>query len=54
VALVELAEALRSLASFLGAPRVTLGRVTPSRLRAPLARALQAGPPPAARSGGEC
>ena len=44
-ALVGLAEALVSLASFLGAGRVTLGRVTPARLRAPLARALRAAAP---------
>jgi len=54
-ALAELAEALRSLASFLGARRVTLDRVTPSRLRAPLARALRAAPPrPAAGPDVEC
>ncbi len=40
--LAGLAEAVGSLARFLGAERVTLGRVTPSRLRAPLARALRA------------
>jgi len=40
--LAGLAEAVGSLARFLGADRVTLGRVTPSRLRAPLARAVRA------------
>ncbi len=40
--LASLAEALGSLARFLGADRVTLGRVTPSRLRALLARAIRA------------
>jgi hypothetical protein len=40
-ALVGLAEALWSLARFANADRVDLGRVTPGRLRAPLARALR-------------
>ena len=35
-----LAEAVASLAVFVGADRITLGRVTPGRLRAPLRRAL--------------
>jgi uncharacterized protein YcaQ len=35
-----LAEAITSLAAFVGADRVTLGRVTPGRLRGPLRRAL--------------
>jgi uncharacterized protein YcaQ len=43
--LASLAEAVASLARFLGADRVTLGRVTPSRLRAPLARAIRAPEP---------
>jgi hypothetical protein len=42
-ALAGLAEALGSLATFVGAREVTLGRVTPGRLRPPLARALRAG-----------
>jgi hypothetical protein len=37
-----LADALRSLAAFGATPRVRLGRVSPARLRAPLARALRA------------
>jgi uncharacterized protein YcaQ len=40
--LAGVADALTSLARFLDAGRVTLGRVTPSGLRAPLARALRA------------
>jgi hypothetical protein len=44
-ALTGLAEALRSLASFVGADAVTPGLVTPDRLRAPLRRALRAGEP---------
>lgn len=40
--LAGLAETMGSLARFLGADRMTLGRVTPSRLRAPLARAVRA------------
>ena len=36
----ELADALASLAVFVGADRITLARVTPGRLRAPLRRAL--------------
>ncbi len=39
-ALAGLAEAMRSLAVFVGADAVTLARVTPRRLRAPIARAL--------------
>jgi hypothetical protein len=39
------AECLHSLARFTGAKRVTLGRVTPSAWRAPLARALRAAAP---------
>src|SRR5207247_2153516 len=46
-ALAGLASALASLAAFVGADRVTLGRVAPARLRAPLARALKAAPTPA-------
>ena len=40
-ALAGIAEAVHSLAAFVGADRVTLGRVAPARLRAPLARALR-------------
>ncbi len=40
-ALAGLAEALGSLACFLGAARVTLGRVLPGRLRTPLAKLLR-------------
>jgi hypothetical protein len=40
-ALAGLAEALRSLAAFVGADATTLGRVTPRRLRAPLGRQLE-------------
>jgi len=40
-ALAGLADSLGSLATFVGASRVTLGRVVPARLRAPLARALR-------------
>ena len=47
-AFAGVAEALRSLAAFVGADRVTLGRVTPARLRAPLTRALEHAPPLAA------
>jgi uncharacterized protein YcaQ len=36
----ELADTLASLAVFVGADRITLGRVTPGRLRGPLRRAL--------------
>jgi uncharacterized protein YcaQ len=39
--LAGLAEALGSLAAFVRADRATLGRVTPRRLRAPLARCLR-------------
>ena len=38
-----LADALHSMATFVGADEVTLGSVTPSRLRAPVQRALHAG-----------
>jgi uncharacterized protein YcaQ len=41
--LAGLAETLGSLAAFVGADRVTLGRVAPRRLRAPLARHLRSG-----------
>ena len=47
-ALGGLAEALTSLATFVGAARVVLGRVVPGRLRPALARALRATPPPTA------
>ena len=40
-ALGGLADALRSLASFVGASAVTIDRVTPGRLRSPLARAVR-------------
>ncbi len=40
-ALLGLAESLQSLARFTGAERVALGKVTPSALGAPLARALR-------------
>ncbi len=40
-ALGGLADALRSLASFVGASEVTVDRVTPGRLRPPLARAVR-------------
>lgn len=40
--LAGIAEAVRSLAAFVGADRVTLGRVAPARLKAPLGRALRA------------
>jgi uncharacterized protein YcaQ len=40
-ALAGLGEALASLATFVGADEMTLSRVTPHRLRAPLARALR-------------
>ena len=43
-ALEGVAGALRSLAAFVGADRVGLGRVVPSRLRLALARALRASP----------
>jgi uncharacterized protein YcaQ len=42
-ALAGLAEALCSLATFVGATEVTLDTVTPNRLRPPLSRALRAG-----------
>jgi len=41
--LAGLADALRSLAVFVGADRVTIARVAPRRLRAPLARLLRDG-----------
>ena len=44
-AFAGVADSLRSLATFVGAARVTLGRVVPARLRAPLARALRAARP---------
>ena len=44
-ALAGLAEALASLGMFVGATDITLGRVTPRGLHAPLARALTAGAP---------
>jgi uncharacterized protein YcaQ len=40
-ALAGIAEALRSLAAFVGVDEVSMGRVTPRRLRAPLMRALK-------------
>jgi uncharacterized protein YcaQ len=40
-ALAGIAEALRSLAAFVGVDEVSMGRVTPRRLRAPLMRALR-------------
>ena len=40
-ALAGIAEALRSLAAFVDADEVSMGRVTPRRLRAPLMRALR-------------
>jgi hypothetical protein len=39
--LAGIAEAARSLARFVEADRVTVARVTPGRLRGPLARALR-------------
>jgi uncharacterized protein YcaQ len=47
-ALTGVAEALGSLALFVGADRVTLGRVSPAVLRSPLRRALKSMPVPAA------
>ena len=41
-ALAGIAEAVHSLAAFVGAERVTLGRVAPAKLKPPLARALRA------------
>jgi uncharacterized protein len=49
--LAGLASAAGSLAAFLGATAITLGRVTPSRVRMPLARALRDAP--AARRSGK-
>jgi uncharacterized protein YcaQ len=43
-AFAGLAQTLASLAAFVGADRVTLGRVTPGRLRSPLARAIRGAP----------
>lgn len=40
-ALAGIAEAVHSLAAFVGADRVTLGRVAPARLKPPLARSLR-------------
>src|SRR5207244_8583192 len=40
-ALTGLSDALGSLARFVGAADIRLGRVTPGRLRSPLARALR-------------
>jgi uncharacterized protein YcaQ len=45
-ALGGVADALRSLAVFIGADAVSLRRVTPGRLRAPLARCLREAPEP--------
>jgi uncharacterized protein YcaQ len=39
-AMAGVADAVASLAVFVGGDRITLGRVTPGRLRAPLRRAL--------------
>jgi uncharacterized protein YcaQ len=47
-ALAGIADSLRSLAAFVGAERVTLGRVSPGKLKAPLARALRDAPVAAA------
>jgi uncharacterized protein YcaQ len=44
-ALTGLADSIGSLATFVDAERVTLGRVVPARLRAPLARALRSARP---------
>src|SRR5215468_966993 len=52
--LVGVADALASLGRFVGAEQLTLTRVTPGRLRTPLARALRQGqvsPPRARRPG---
>jgi uncharacterized protein YcaQ len=51
-ALAGLADALGSLAEFVGADGVGLGRVSPRRLRAPLARLLRADHGPAPRGSG--
>jgi uncharacterized protein YcaQ len=48
-AFAGLADALRSLAEFVGTPHVILGRVVPARLRPPLRRALRAAAPAAGR-----
>jgi len=48
-ALGGVAEALASLASFLGADAVTVGRVTPSALRSPLRKCVKSSPIPAPR-----
>ena len=53
-ALAGLADALRSLAAHVGVGDVKLGRVTPQRLRAPIARLLAGGSPSqVSRNGGE-
>ena len=49
-ALTGLARALASLGSFVGAEQITLGRVAPSSLGAPLRRAIRSSPIAAARS----
>ena len=46
-AIAGLAEALHSLGAFVGGDEIALRRVTPHRLRAPLARALRAARQPA-------
>ena len=46
-AIAGVAEALHSLGTFVGADKIALRRVTPHRLRAPLARALRAARPTA-------
>jgi len=51
-ALAGVAQALGSLALFVGAERVTLGRVSPSILASPLRRALASSPLPTGRSRG--
>jgi uncharacterized protein YcaQ len=45
-AIQGVAEAIRSLAAFVKADRITLGKVDPSKLRVPLARALESAPVP--------
>jgi uncharacterized protein YcaQ len=50
--LAGVADALRSLATFVGGDAITLRRVTPYRLRAPLARALRVSRPSALADGG--
>jgi hypothetical protein len=51
-AFAGLADSLASLATFVGAERVTLGRVVPAKFRAPLARALRAASPAPHRTAG--